>query len=80
MSRANTGRGASRGGAAFSGRGGRGGRGGGQFGPRRRWDNKQPQRIRDASVQVGSEWKIVEEIEFNRLSKLVYDVDEPIDM
>lgn len=52
-----------------AGRGGfRGGRGG--FG-KGRWDRQV--RLRDASIVVGSEWKMLEEIEFSRLSKLSFD-------
>jgi translation initiation factor 3 subunit D len=60
--------------------GGRGGaRGGSQQG---RWgqgfrgrrfgwkDYDKPQRLRDASVSIKPEWKMLEEIEFSRLSKL----------
>jgi translation initiation factor 3 subunit D len=57
-----------------------GGRGGGQQGGRwgqsfrgRRFgwkDYDKPQRLRDASVQIKPEWKMLEEIEFSRLSKL----------
>jgi len=74
--------GAQRGGGRgqFQRLGGRGGARGGQQGGRwgsgfrgRRFgwkDYDKPQRIRDASVQVKPEWKLLEEIEFNRLSKL----------
>lgn len=59
-----------RGGGARSGQqGGRWGQGfrGRRFG----WkDYDKPQRLRDASVQVKPDWKLLEEIEFNRLSKL----------
>ena len=66
--------------------GGRGGvRGGNQAG---RWgqgfrgrrfgwkDYDKPQRLRDASVQIKNEWKLLEEIEFNKLSKLTM---KPVD-
>ncbi|CAG8724772.1 16743_t:CDS:10, partial [Racocetra fulgida] len=43
-------------------------------------DYDKPQRARDASVNVGPEWQVLEEIEFNRLSKLNLDVDEGEDM
>ncbi|KAJ3216251.1 hypothetical protein HDU67_009761 [Dinochytrium kinnereticum] len=74
------------GGAGFSGgRGGNRGFGGGRggfVGGRRRWGgyNDKPQRIRDASVQVGPEWKVQEEIDFSRLNKLYYEVEEPEDI
>ena len=70
--------------------GGRGGaRGGNQAG---RWgqgfrgrrfgwkDYDKPQRLRDASVQIKNEWKLLEEIEFNRLSKLTMKVVEGEDV
>ena len=61
---------------------GRDSRGGGGFANRRRYGgyNDRPQRIRDSSVQVGPEWKIMEEIDFVRLNKLFYEVDDPEDM
>ncbi|CAG8814683.1 10231_t:CDS:2, partial [Racocetra persica] len=43
-------------------------------------DYDKPQRARDASVNVGPEWQVLEEIEFNRLSKLNLDVDEGEDI
>ncbi|CAG8681084.1 521_t:CDS:10 [Acaulospora morrowiae] len=43
-------------------------------------DYDKNQRTRDASVTVGPEWKVLEEIEFNRLSKLNLDVDEGDDI
>jgi len=43
------------------------------------WNDK-PQRIREGSIKVGSEWGIVEEIEFNRLNKLMYEVNDPVDL
>ena len=82
------GRGGARGGAAAGGRGGynaAGGRGGGFSGRGRgshilrggfrggRYD--QQQRSRTATVQVRSDWQILEEIEFSRLGKLRLDVD-----
>ncbi|KAJ3410470.1 Eukaryotic translation initiation factor 3 subunit D [Chytridiales sp. JEL 0842] len=60
--------------------GGRGGFAAGGFGRRRFGFNDKPQRIRDASVQAGPEWKIIEEIDFGRLSKLYYEVEEPEDV
>ncbi|CAG8579235.1 21405_t:CDS:2 [Rhizophagus irregularis] len=38
-------------------------------------DYDKPQRARDASVNVGPDWKVLEEIEFNWLSKLNLDVE-----
>ncbi|CAG8544266.1 13237_t:CDS:2, partial [Ambispora leptoticha] len=43
-------------------------------------DYDKPQRSRDASVNVGPDWKVLEEIEFNRLSKLNLEVDEGEDL
>ncbi|KAL1411237.1 hypothetical protein Q8F55_002188 [Vanrija albida] len=57
-----------RGGYAQRGRGGgRGGYGG--------YD--KPQRTRDSSVTIGSDWQQLEEIEFSRLNKLSLGVDTP---
>lgn len=54
--------------AAQGGRWGQGFRGR-RFG----WkDYDKPQRLRDSSVQIKPEWKLLEEIEFNRLSKLTF--------
>ncbi|KAK4989930.1 hypothetical protein LTR50_002841 [Elasticomyces elasticus] len=51
----------------YDNRGGRGGRGGRRFG----WkDYDKPQRNREASVQPKDSWKVVEEIDFSRLTKL----------
>lgn len=71
-----------RGGAQYGRQGGRqdlratgkGGRPGqqGRFGWR---DWKQEQRTRDASVVVGPDWQVLEEVEFSRLSKLRLEVD-----
>ncbi|BGP53288.1 hypothetical protein JCM8202_002613 [Rhodotorula sphaerocarpa] len=56
------------------GRGGyQGGRGGFQGG-RGGWRDKE-QRTREASIDVGSDWTSLEEIEFSRLQKLRLDVD-----
>jgi translation initiation factor 3 subunit D len=75
---------AGRGGARNAAQGGRdargqqqgraGGRGaqGGRLGYR---DWNKEQRTRDASVNIGSDWQQLEEIEFSRLSKLRLDVD-----
>lgn len=53
-----------RGGRGYGGRGGWGGR-----------DWNRDQRTREASVQVGDKWALLEEIEFTRLSKLRLEVD-----
>lgn len=56
-------------------------RGGGFAGGRRRYGyNDKPQRVRDSSVKVGPEWSVMEEMEFTRLNKLHYIVDEPEDV
>ncbi|KAI9894239.1 MAG: hypothetical protein M1814_004093 [Vezdaea aestivalis] len=58
------------------GGGGRGGRGK-RFG----WkDYDKPQRNRDASVNIKPEWKMLEEIDFNRLGKLNLEADEGEEM
>ena len=58
-------------------RGGRGGRGGRRFG----WkDYDKPQRNREASVQPKDTWRMLEEIDFNRLSKLNLDTGEGEDI
>ncbi|KAF9950911.1 hypothetical protein BGZ72_007501 [Mortierella alpina] len=57
---------------------------GGQRGGRRGYSNwrdfDRNQRVRDASVKVGSEWNMLEEIEFSRLNKLQFEVEEPEDI
>lgn len=35
---------------------------------------------REPSVRVGDDWKVIEEIEFSRLSKLSLVVDDPVDL
>ena len=56
---------------------GRGGRRGGRFG----WkDYDKPQRNREASVQPKDSWRLLEEIDFNRLSKLNLDTGEGEDL
>ncbi|KAK4705942.1 translation initiation factor 3 subunit D, partial [Phenoliferia sp. Uapishka_3] len=71
------GRGGAQGGRQDYGRGGaRGGRGGAQGAGRYGWkDWNKEQRTRDASVAIGSDWAVLEEIEFSRLAKLRLDVD-----
>ncbi|KAH0608423.1 uncharacterized protein H6S33_001557 [Morchella sextelata] len=60
----------------FDARGGRGGRGR-RFG----WkDYDKPQRNRDASVNIKPDWKMLEEIDFNRLAKLNLETDEGEDV
>nr|POF26306.1 eukaryotic translation initiation factor 3 subunit d [Quercus suber] len=61
----------------YDSRGGRGGRGGRRFG----WkDYDKPQRNREASVQPKDSWRLLEEIDFNRLSKLNLDTGEGEDL
>ncbi|KKY35110.1 putative eukaryotic translation initiation factor 3 subunit d [Diaporthe ampelina] len=64
------------------GRGGRnnaGGRGGG--GRRFGWkDYDKPQRNRDASINIRADWKLLEEIDYNRLLKLNLDADDGEDI
>lgn len=55
----------------------RGGRGGRRFG----WkDYDKPQRTREASVQPKDTWRLLEEIDFNRLSKLNLETGEGEDL
>ena len=59
-----------RGGNQYDNRNARGGRGGRRFG----WkDYDKPQRNREASVQPKDSWRLLEEIDFNRLLKLNLD-------
>ncbi|OLN95931.1 Eukaryotic translation initiation factor 3 subunit D [Colletotrichum chlorophyti] len=61
----------------------RGGRsGGGQRGGRRfGWkDYDKPARNRDASINIKADWKLLEEIDYNRLAKLNLDADEGEDV
>ncbi|KAF8984881.1 hypothetical protein BGZ46_006680 [Entomortierella lignicola] len=57
---------------------------GGQRGGRRGFSNwrdfDRNQRVRDASVKVGTDWTMLEEIEFSRLNKLQFEVEEPEDI
>ncbi|KAF9180933.1 hypothetical protein BGZ51_005791 [Haplosporangium sp. Z 767] len=57
---------------------------GGQRGGRRGYNNwrdfDRNQRVRDASVKVGSDWNMLEEIEFSRLNKLQFEVNDPEDI
>ena len=61
----------------YDNRGGRGGRGGRRFGWR---DYDKPQRNRDASVTVKADWKLLEEIDFLRLTKLNLESGEGEDI
>ena len=75
------GRGGARGGAAGGRGGAQGGRAGqqqqrgGQQWGRGNWNNREPQVMRDASVVIGPEWTVLEEVEFSRLAKLRLEVD-----
>lgn len=40
----------------------------------------QPQRIRDWSITIGSDWDLLEEIAFTRLQKLTLPVEQPEDL
>ncbi|KAK3938045.1 hypothetical protein QBC46DRAFT_293045 [Diplogelasinospora grovesii] len=68
------------GGGYDGGRGGRsnaGARGGRRFG----WkDYDKPARNRDASINIKADWKLLEEIDFNRLGKLNLEADEGEDI
>ncbi|KAI0468687.1 eukaryotic translation initiation factor 3 subunit D [Xylaria cf. heliscus] len=66
-------------GYGYDSRGGRynASRGGRRFG----WkDYDKPARNRDASINIKPEWQLLEEIDFNRLSKLNLDADEGEDL
>jgi len=70
-----------RGGQQYNNYSDRGGRGGARGGRRFGWkDYDKPQRNRDASVNIKSDWKMLEEIDFNRLAKLNLDTDEGEDL
>lgn len=60
----------------------RGGRGGAsQRGRRFGWkDYDKPARNRDASINIRADWRLLEEIDFNRLAKLNLDTDEGEDL
>ncbi|KAJ5218042.1 Eukaryotic translation initiation factor 3 subunit [Penicillium cinerascens] len=61
----------------YDNRGGRGGRGGRRFG----WkDYDKPQRTREPSVNIRPEWQMLEEVDFNRLSKLNLDTPDGEDL
>ena len=58
-------------------------RGGGRGGRGRRFgwkDYDKPQRNRDASVNIKSDWKMLEEIDYNRLAKLNLETDDGDDL
>jgi translation initiation factor 3 subunit D len=40
----------------------------------------KPSRVRESSVPISADWTLLEEIEFNRLSKLRLDVEQPENM
>jgi translation initiation factor 3 subunit D len=74
------GRGGQQYGGGYDGRGGGRG-GGGARGRRFGWrDYDKPQRNRDASINVRPDWKLLEEIDFNRLGKLNLETDEGEDI
>ncbi|KAG0319948.1 hypothetical protein BGZ99_004830 [Dissophora globulifera] len=73
--------GANRGGFSGGARQQQGGQRGGRRGGYNNWrDFDRNQRVRDASVKVGSDWTMLEEIEFSRLNKLQFEVDSPEDI
>jgi len=75
-----SGRGGQQYGGGYDGRGGARG-GGGARGRRFGWkDYDKPQRNRDASINIKPDWTLVEEIDYNRLSKLNLDADEGEDV
>ncbi|OAA47505.1 eukaryotic translation initiation factor 3 subunit D [Beauveria brongniartii RCEF 3172] len=61
----------------------RGGRGGGRGGAGRRFgwrDYDKPARNRDASINIKSDWGLLEEIDYNRLGKLNLETDAGEDL
>ena len=44
-----------------------------------RYAEKQA-RVRDPSIKVGNNWKLIEELDFSRMTRLYLEVDEPQDM
>ncbi|KAF7723236.1 hypothetical protein EC973_002174 [Apophysomyces ossiformis] len=57
--------------------------GGRQQQGRRRYgykDYDKPQRMRNASINIGADWQVLDEIEFNRLSKLSFNIPEAEDI
>ncbi|KAL0078257.1 eukaryotic translation initiation factor 3 subunit D [Phycomyces blakesleeanus] len=54
-----------------------------QGGGRRRYgykDYDKPQRVRNASINIGADWKVLDEIEFNRMGKLSFGIPEAVDI
>lgn len=43
-------------------------------------DYDKPQRVRNASITIGPDWKVLDEIEFNRLGKLTFGIPEAEDV
>ncbi|KAI7902562.1 eukaryotic translation initiation factor 3 subunit D [Cokeromyces recurvatus] len=39
-------------------------------------DYEKPQRVRNASINIGADWKVLDEIEFSRLSKLNFNIPQ----
>ena len=62
------------------GRGGRGGSRGNFGGGRKYTPYNQPQRVREASVVITADWKLLDEIPFSALSKLSFDAGDATDM
>ena len=49
--------------------------------PKRRWGAwDKPQKLRESSVEVGIEWRVLEDIEFSRLNKVTFEPAEPVDL
>lgn len=50
----------------------------GPSGRRQGWSNRPSDRIiREPSIKVGQDWKLIEEVEFSRLAKVQINVEEP---
>ncbi|KAG1456181.1 hypothetical protein G6F56_006889 [Rhizopus delemar] len=43
-------------------------------------DYDKPQRVRNASINIGADWKVLDEIEFSRLAKLNFAVPQATDV
>ncbi|CAO0798941.1 unnamed protein product [Mucor circinelloides] len=43
-------------------------------------DYDKPQRVRNASINIGADWKVLDEIEFSRLSKLNFAIPQATDI
>ncbi|KAI9364771.1 eukaryotic translation initiation factor 3 subunit D [Pilaira anomala] len=43
-------------------------------------DYDKPQRVRNASINIGADWKVLDEIEFSRLSKLNFTIPTAVDV